>query len=49
MWGSGWPVCLLATDFRQTISSCLEALGMLSQPEIDKIFSKNARFFYELE
>lgn len=49
MWGSGWPVCLLAADFAQTLSSALEALGPLSQPETDRIFGENARLFYNLD
>ena len=49
MWGSGWPVCLLAADFEQTLSSSREALGGLSRPEFEKIFRENARAFYELE
>jgi L-fuconolactonase len=49
MWGSGWPVCLLAADFGKTLSSTLEALGPLSQPEADKIFRENARAFYYLD
>lgn len=49
MWGSGWPVCLLAADFGQTLSSCMEALGPLSHPDIEKIFSKTACAFYSLD
>jgi L-fuconolactonase len=49
MWGSGWPVCLLAADFGQTLSSSLEALGPLSEPDIDRIFRDNARAFYDLD
>jgi len=49
MWGSGWPVCLLAADFGQTLSSTVEALGPLSPTEIEKIFSKTASVFYGLD
>jgi len=49
MWGSGWPVCLLAADFGKTLSSTLEALGQLSQSEVDKVFRETARVFYNLE
>jgi L-fuconolactonase len=49
MWGSGWPVCLLAADFGQTLGSTMEALGGISQPEVEKIFRENARVFYELD
>jgi L-fuconolactonase len=49
MWGSGWPVCLLAADLGRVLSSASEALGPLSQSEIDKIFRENARAFYDLD
>jgi L-fuconolactonase len=49
MWGSGWPVCLLAADIEQTLSSTLEALGPLSENQLDKIFRENARSCYDLE
>jgi L-fuconolactonase len=49
MWGSGWPVCLLAADFEQTLGSTLEALGPLSQSELNKIFYQTARSFYNLD
>ena len=46
MWGSGWPVCLLAADFERTITSAVEALGPLSESELDQIFNLTARSFY---
>jgi L-fuconolactonase len=49
MWGSGWPVCLLATDFERTLMSSIEALGPLSKSELDCIFNRTARSFYDLD
>jgi predicted TIM-barrel fold metal-dependent hydrolase len=48
MWGSGWPVCLLAADFESTLTSTREALGPLSASELELIFNKTARSFYDL-
>jgi L-fuconolactonase len=49
MWGSGWPVCLLAADFGATLSSAVEALGPLSKAELDRVFRQTARSCYGLD
>jgi L-fuconolactonase len=48
VWGSGWPVCLLAADFKTTLTSTREALGPLSASELELIFNNTARTFYGL-
>ncbi|UCF98983.1 MAG: amidohydrolase family protein [Spirochaetaceae bacterium] len=49
MWGSGWPVCLLAAGFEQTLGSTLAGLGSMSETELEKIFRENARRFYDID
>jgi L-fuconolactonase len=49
MWGSGWPVCLLAADFERTLTSALDALGPVSEPELDFIFKRTAQMLYGLD
>ena len=49
MWGSGWPVCLLAADFERTLSSAVEALGPLSKAELDRVFRQTARSCYGID
>ncbi len=50
MFGSDWPVCLLATDSYQDVrSAAWEALGGLSEAEADLVFGANVQAFYELK
>ncbi len=46
MWGSDWPVCLLAASYEQVIESSLEAIGPLDSRERALFLSENARAFY---
>ncbi len=48
MYGSDWPVCLLAGGYTQTMNALKEALGPLSPRDEQRIWSGNARKFYQL-
>lgn len=48
MFGSDWPVCLLAGSYRQTIQALAQALGDLNEEQQDLVWSKNAVGFYGL-
>jgi L-fuconolactonase len=49
MFGSDYPVCLLASSYNRVIDSFQELLKDLSYDDRDKIFSKNAARFYRLD
>lgn len=49
MWGSDWPVCLLAASYERVLSSTLEALGPISQDDMAKFLGRNAKEFYRLK
>jgi L-fuconolactonase len=48
MFGSDWPVCLLATSYAGVVQGLLEALGTLSIAEEAAIFGSNAQRAYRL-
>ena len=50
MFGSDWPVCLLATDSYQNVLHCLQQSlpKTLTQEERDAVFSGNAKRFYRI-
>lgn len=48
MFGSDYPVCLLASSYDRVLESFEELLKDLSDDERDKIFSTNAQRFYRL-
>ncbi len=48
LFGSDWPVCLLAGSYKQVWDALHEALGPLSEADHTKIFGENARTFYRL-
>jgi L-fuconolactonase len=48
MFGSDWPVCLLAGSYRQVIEALHEALGPLGSSEREAIFGKTAATFYSV-
>jgi L-fuconolactonase len=48
MWGSDWPVALLATDYARWLESAQELIGTLSPNERAKVMGKNAVRFYRL-
>jgi L-fuconolactonase len=49
MFGSDWPVCLLAGSYRQVFESFQELLADLSAAEQKRIFGENAVNFYRLK
>ena len=48
MFGSDYPVCLLAASYDRVLESFQEVLKSLSDTDRDKIFSQNAEKFYLL-
>jgi len=48
MFGSDWPVCVLAGDYQQVWTETNKALEGHSQPEIDAILGGTAKIFYGL-
>ncbi|HEU5459514.1 MAG TPA: amidohydrolase family protein [Pyrinomonadaceae bacterium] len=49
MFGSDYPVCLLASSYDRVLASFQEILKSLTGDEHEKIFSKNAAKFYRLK
>ncbi|MEK4350003.1 amidohydrolase family protein [Paenibacillus sp. FSL R5-0475] len=50
IFGSDWPVCLLAASYDQTVSILLNNLSeALTERELDDVFGNNAIRFYQLE
>ena len=49
MFGSDWPVCLLAATYSQTINLMEELTSQLSKAEQDSFWSKTAKLFYRLK
>jgi L-fuconolactonase len=49
MFGSDWPVCLLAASYEQVLETFQTLLSDLSDEERDRVFSKNASQFYRIE
>ena len=48
MFGSDWPVCLLAASYDQVLGSFKSLLDGLSDEERNRIFAENATEFYRL-
>ncbi len=48
MWGSDWPVCLLAGTYAQTLNSLRECLVGTRDADVARILGKNAMDFYKL-
>ncbi len=49
MWGSDWPVCLLAASYEVVLKTAESLTAMLSSAERDAVFSGTARTWYSLE
>ena len=49
MFGSDWPVCLLAGSYESTIGGLVDALGPLSPAEEARVFGETATRVYGLE
>ena len=48
MFGSDWPVCLLATSYDGVVTGLEEALGPISPDDAERIFGLNAVTAYRL-
>lgn len=48
MWGSDWPVCLLAGDYKSIKESIVVLVKTLSTSEQNQIFGETANEFYQL-
>jgi L-fuconolactonase len=48
MWGSDWPVCLLAANYNEVYRSVLEVTDSLSREQREKLYRLNAQRFYRL-
>jgi len=48
LFGSDWPVCLLAADYRQVVELADQVIGRLTSDEQELIWHKNAVEFYRL-
>lgn len=48
MFGSDWPVCLVAADYTQVIELVNQAIAHLARDEQELIWHKNATDFYKL-
>ena len=48
MYGSDWPVCLLAASYEKQLSIVENYFSKLSYTEGSKIFGKNAQLFYKI-
>lgn len=48
MYGSDWPVCLLAGSYEKVMGIVINYFSSFSQEEQDQIFGLNAKHFYEL-
>ncbi|SEK63993.1 amidohydrolase family protein [Parapedobacter koreensis] len=48
LFGSDWPVCLVAADYQQVIAVVESAIGQLPYEEQERIWHKNATDFYRL-
>jgi len=48
MFGSDWPVCLLATSYTDVVSIAQQLLASLNETEQQQVFSQNAIEFYRL-
>ena len=48
MFGSDWPVCLLAGTYRETLDAYLDALGNVPAQTLKRIFETNCIRFYGL-
>jgi len=49
MYGSDWPVCLVAASYEKMIGVVRDYFSSFSISEQENIFSKNASRFYNLD
>ena len=49
MWGSDWPVCLLAATYEEVVAAAEDFVATLSASERDDVFGGTALAWYSLE
>ena len=49
VFGSDWPVCLVAASYAQVIDACRTAIGTVSSSERERIFGANAAELYHFQ
>ncbi|HEU5240250.1 MAG TPA: amidohydrolase family protein, partial [Pyrinomonadaceae bacterium] len=49
MFGSDWPVCLLAASYEQVLGAVETLLAEVDEKDRQLIFSKNAYEFYRIQ
>lgn len=49
MFGSDWPVCLLAGSYRDVHDAFVEVVGRISDHERQRLFQETAKSFYRLQ
>ena len=48
MWGSDWPVCLLASNYEDVRLAAIDALRPMTDDERAGVMGRNAAEFYRL-
>jgi L-fuconolactonase len=48
MYGSDWPVCLVASSYKTWLQTVKDYFASCSEEEQEKVFSSNAIKFYNL-
>ncbi len=48
MWGSDWPVCLLASNYEDVRLAAIDSLGPMTNEDRDGVLGRNAAAFYRL-
>ncbi|HEV8534565.1 MAG TPA: amidohydrolase family protein [Candidatus Limnocylindria bacterium] len=48
VFGSDWPVCLLAAPYPRVLQACRQAVGDLTSAERDRVFGENAVELYRI-
>jgi L-fuconolactonase len=48
LFGSDWPVCLLAASYAEVVDGYVDALGEVSEEALERILARNAVDFYGL-
>lgn len=49
MFGTDWPICILAGSYEEVIEALRQALGPLTDEEAARVWHENAREFYRLD
>ena len=49
MFGSDWPVCLLAGSYHAVLAGLIDALPAMSPAELDQVLGLNAQHVYQLD